>query len=124
KMPTLEERPAEVTTANAMEVTTSKTVISLTVELPPEHAAELAGLMAGYVSFADFPWAEAIYEALCPVGTYHAALFADVNHGMDVFLERKKDGANAATRRLAVTSLLSRRKAGMYMHEHRNRINR
>lgn len=99
-MPLLEERiplqqdqvrPAEVTTANAMKVTASRTVIRLTVELPPAHAAELAGLMAGYVSFADFPWAEAIYHALRPAGLYRAAAFADVNHGVDVFLQRKKD---------------------------------
>lgn len=89
---TCEVNTKEFTTASTMEVTTSKTVIRLTVELPPTHAAELAGLMAGHVSFADFPWAEAIYYALRrSVGNHHALVFADANHGVDVFLERKKD---------------------------------
>src|SRR5690606_27475774 len=39
-------------------------VIRLTIELPTKHAAELAGLLAGYVSFLDFPWAGPIWEAL------------------------------------------------------------
>src|SRR5690554_1638907 len=88
---TCEVNTEEVTTASTMEVTTSKTVIRLTVELPPTHAAELAGRMAAHVSFADFQWAEAIYNALRPHGSHRSVVFSDANHGMDVFLYRKQD---------------------------------
>lgn len=70
--------------------TTAKAVVHLTVELSPTHAAELAELLARHVSFLDFPWAEAIYDALRPAGGYHAAVFRDEERGWNVFLRREQ----------------------------------
>src|SRR5690606_8066886 len=86
----------EVTTVNTMKATTAKAVIRLTVELPPTHAAELAELLACHVSFPDFPWAEAIYDALhlqhaLLHGSHHAVVFWDATLGRNAFLQRKQD---------------------------------
>ena len=87
-MPTLEEKPTPV---NTTEVTTAKAVVRLTIELSPVRAAELAELLACHVSFLDFPWAEAIYNALRPAGCYHEIIFTDDDHGINVLLRRKQD---------------------------------
>ena len=65
-------------------------VVRLTVELPPTHAAELAGLLAGYVSFRDFPWAQSIYKALECAGIQEEYVFTYSEHGPDIFLQRKQ----------------------------------
>ena len=73
-------------------VTTAKAEIvglRLTIELPTKYAAELAGLLAGHVNFLDFPWARPIYKALERAGIQDEYVFADSEHGPDIFLQRK-----------------------------------
>lgn len=67
------------------------TVVHLTLEMPPMHAAELAGLLGNHVSFSDFPWAKSIYNALSSKGIRDEAVFKDSEFGANVFLERKQD---------------------------------
>ena len=64
-------------------------VVRLTIELPTEHAAELAGLLASHVSFINFPWAKSIYDALKRANIQCAAVFMDREHGPNIFLQRK-----------------------------------
>jgi len=68
--------------------------VRLTIELPNTHAAELAGLLGGHVSFLDFPWAEAIYHALDRAGIQEEYVFTDSKLGPDIFLQRRPRRAN------------------------------
>ena len=79
---------------NAKAEIVNQPVVRLTIELPATHAAELAGLLAGHVSFLDFPWAGEIYEALERAGIQEEHVFADSEHGPDIFLVRKQSSAN------------------------------
>jgi len=63
--------------------------VRLTIELSNTHAAELAGLLGGHVSFIDFPWAESIYKALDRAGIQEDYVFTDSERGPDIFLQRK-----------------------------------
>jgi len=65
-------------------------VVRLKIELSNTHAAELAGLLGGHVSFLDFPWARPIYKALERAGIQDEYVFADSEHGPDIFLVRKQ----------------------------------
>jgi len=62
--------------------------VRLTIELSKTHAAELAGLLGGHVSFLDFPWAGAIYNALDRAGIQEEFVFTDTKLGEDIFFER------------------------------------
>ena len=68
--------------------------VRLTVELPPTHAAELAGLLGGHVSFFDFPWARPICKALERAGIQEEYVFTDSERGQNIFLVRKQGKAN------------------------------
>lgn len=69
-------------------------VVRLTIELSNTHAAELAGLLGGYVSFRDFPWAQSIYKALERAGIQEEYAFTDSEYGPDIFLVRKQGKEN------------------------------
>jgi hypothetical protein len=81
-------------TATAKAEIVGQPVVRLTIELPPTHAAELAGLLAGHVNFLNFPWAQSIYEALDCAGIQEEYVFTDSEHGPDIFLVRKQGKAN------------------------------
>jgi len=77
-------------TATAKAEIVNQPVARLTIELPTKHAAELAGLLGGHVSFIDFPWAGPIYEALERAGIQDEYVFTDSERGPDIFLVRKQ----------------------------------
>jgi len=81
-------------TATAKAEIVGQPVVHLTIELPIKHAAELAGLLAGHVSFLDFPWAGSIYNALDRAGIQEEYVFTDSERGPDIFLVRKQGKAN------------------------------
>ena len=76
----------------------SQPVVRLTIELSHTHAAELAGLLAGHVSFLDFPWAESIYQAIEGAGIQEEYVFTDSERGPDIFLVRKQKGRRGTSR--------------------------
>ena len=69
----------------------SQPVVRLTIELSNEHAAELAGLLGNHVSFADFSWAQKIYNALVRVGVRSKDVFRDAELVEHAFLERRDE---------------------------------
>lgn len=76
----------------------SQPVVRLTIELSHTHAAELAGLLAGHVSFLDFPWAGEIWEALERACIQDECVFTDSERGQDIFLVRKQNGPRGTSR--------------------------
>lgn len=69
----------------------SQPVVRLTIELSNAHAAELAGLLGNHVSFADFPWARAVHNALISVGIRGADVFRGAEFVEHAFLERRDE---------------------------------
>jgi len=69
----------------------SQPVVRLTIELSNEHAAELAGLLGNHVSFADFPWARAIHNALISAGIRSKDVFKGAELVEHAFLVRRDE---------------------------------